>query len=121
MADDKIFGKTVFLVTVDVQGDDDLKRSVISDFDSDFLPQVFFNLNDAKVWIKGFFDLTICDVPGSITIHPDFIPWDGQSDPDDHFSDFVHGIGDGADRPWLSADDCGGGHVDFFIHQMKLH
>ena len=113
----------IFLVTFTIHGDEDdgfLKEQISNQFDNDAFPQCFANLNDAKKWVMSFFPNVICDVPGSIEIQPDFIPWDGKGDPDDHFFDNVHGCGWGADRPWLTVDDCGGAHVEFFIHKFHL-
>ena len=115
----------IFLVTFDIKNDDAddfLKNQILNCFDGDFLPQCFKDLDDAKNFIQDIATDVVCDVPGSLKIHPDFIPWDGKGDPDNHFFDFVHGDGlSGADRPWLSVDDCGGASVDFFIHQVHLH
>lgn len=93
-----------------------VSKNIWSVFDINGVPQMFHNLDDAKLWVMGLLDNVIFADVDDIQ----------KSDDNWHDSDFgddlsIFGSGCGALIPWLVIRDWDGNIIKIWIHQIRIH
>jgi len=105
----------LFAVTFDCS-DSLVSKSIWNAFDIDGVPQMFHNLDDAKLWVMGLLDNVIFVDDDTIQKSADMFH---DSDLGDDIN--IFGCGAGALVPWLSVADFDGVIVNFWIHKIIIH
>ena len=105
----------LFAVTF-VCSDNLVSQNIWNAFDINGVPQMFHNLDDAKLWVMGLLDNVIFVDDDTIKKSADIF----------HDSDFgddlsIFGSGCGALVPWLTVSDLDGVIVNFWIHKIDIH